>query len=134
MDAHKWHLEAGPFNVILCLNVLDRCDRPNTLLRQLRDALAFGGRLIVALVLPFNPYVEVGERSDHKPSEYLPVKGNGLEGQITSIIDRVFTPVGLRCLAWSKLPYLCEGDMGQAYYVLDDVVFVLEAHEVFFNV
>lgn len=126
----KWHSQAGPFNVIMCLNLLDRCDRPNTLLKLLKDSLAEGGRLIIALVLPFNPYVEVGERSDHKPSEYLPIKGNSPESQVASLIDRVFTPLGLRCLAWSKLPYLCEGDLGQAYYVLDDIVFVLEAVKV----
>ncbi|XP_043527469.1 protein-L-histidine N-pros-methyltransferase isoform X4 [Frieseomelitta varia] len=126
LDVEKWY-ESGPFNVILCLNLLDRCDRPNTLLRRLKSSLAPGGRLVVALVLPFSPYVEVGERGDHKPSEYLPVKGNGLEGQIASLVDRVFAPLSLRCLVWSKLPYLCEGDLGQAYYFLDDVVFVLEA-------
>ncbi|XP_047347676.1 protein-L-histidine N-pros-methyltransferase [Vespa velutina] len=127
LDVDKWHEEAGPFDVILCLNLLDRCDRPNSLLRQFRRSLTAGGRLVVALVLPFSPYVEVGERGDHKPSEYLPVKGNGLEGQIAGLVDRVFAPLGLRCLAWSKLPYLCEGDLGQAYYFLDDVIFVLEA-------
>ncbi|XP_048266197.1 protein-L-histidine N-pros-methyltransferase isoform X2 [Bombus terrestris] len=126
LDVEKWH-ESGPFDVILCLNLLDRCDRPNTLLRRLKSSLAPGGRLVVALVLPFSPYVEVGERGDHKPSEYLPVKGNGLEGQIASLVDRVFAPLSLRCLVWSKLPYLCEGDLGQAYYFLDDVIFVLEA-------
>ncbi|XP_024937610.1 methyltransferase-like protein 9 [Cephus cinctus] len=129
LDVNNWHTDAGPFDVILCLNLLDRCDRPNTLLRRLKDTLAPGGRLVVALVLPFSPYVEVGERGDHKPSEYLPVKGNGLEGQIASLIDRVFSPLGLRCLVWSKLPYLCEGDLGQAFYFLDDVVFILEAHK-----
>lgn len=85
---------------------------------------------MVALVLPFSPYVEVGERGNHKPSEYLPVRGNGLEAQIAGLIDRVFSPVGLRCLVWSKLPYLCEGDLGQSYYFLDDVIFVLEAQPV----
>lgn len=129
LDVEKWH-ESGPFDVILCLNLLDRCDRPNTLLRRLKSSLAPGGRLVVALVLPFSPYVEVGERGDHKPSEYLPVKGNGLEGQIASLVDRVFAPLSLRCLVWSKLPYLCEGDLGQAYYFLDDVIFVLEAQPV----
>ncbi|XP_012259153.2 protein-L-histidine N-pros-methyltransferase [Athalia rosae] len=129
LDVEKWHEEAGPFDVILCLNLLDRCDKPNTLLRRLKSTLSPGGRLVVALVLPFSPYVEVGERNDHKPSEYLPIKGNGLEGQIASLIDRVFGPLGLKCLAWSKLPYLCEGDLGQAFYFLDDVVFVLEAEK-----
>ncbi|KAI4499981.1 hypothetical protein M0802_004851 [Mischocyttarus mexicanus] len=126
LDVDKWYEEAGQFDVILCLNLLDRCDRPNSLLRQSRKSLRAGGRLVVALVLPFSPYVEVGDRGDHKPSEYLPIKGIGLEGSIAGLVDRVFAPLGLRCLAWSKLPYLCEGDLGQAYYFLDDVIFVLE--------
>lgn len=130
MDVEKWHENAGPFNVILALNLLDRCDKPNTLLRQLKSSLAPGGRLIIALVLPFSPYVEVGGRVDHKPSEYLPIKGSGIDGQIASLIDRVFSPLGLNCLAWSKLPYLCEGDLAQAYYFLNDYIFVLEAQEV----
>ncbi|KAK0074191.1 hypothetical protein PV325_008654 [Microctonus aethiopoides] len=128
LDIERWQ-KSGPFNVILCLNLLDRCDRPNTMLRQLKSSLAPGGRLVVAIVLPFSPYVEVGERGDHKPAEYLPVKGNGLDGQIAGLIDRVFGPIGLKCLAWSKLPYLCEGDLGQAYYFLDDAIFVLEVQE-----
>ncbi|XP_046418866.1 protein-L-histidine N-pros-methyltransferase isoform X1 [Neodiprion virginianus] len=129
LDVDNWHKEVSSFDVILCLNLLDRCDKPNTLLRRLKSTLSPGGRLVVAIVLPFSPYVEVGERNDHKPSEYLPIKGNGLEGQIASLIDRVFSPLGLKCLAWSKLPYLCEGDLGQAFYFLDDVVFVLEAED-----
>ncbi|XP_032681039.1 methyltransferase-like protein 9 isoform X2 [Odontomachus brunneus] len=130
LDAEKWHQEAGPFNVILCLNLLDRCDRPNTMLSLLKASLAPGGRLVVALVLPFSPYVEVGERGNHKPLEDLPVRENGVEAQIIELVDRVFTPAGLRCLAWSKLPYLCEGDLGQAYYFLHDMIFVLEAQPI----
>lgn len=128
LDVENWQTK-GLFNVILCLNLLDRCDRPNTLLRQLKSSLAPGGRLVVALVLPFNPYVEVGERGDHKPVEHCPVKGSGLEGQIASLIEKVFLPLGLKCRAWSKVPYLCEGDLGQAYYFLNDVIFVLEGQE-----
>ncbi|XP_057319581.1 protein-L-histidine N-pros-methyltransferase [Microplitis mediator] len=128
LDVSDWD-KTGPFNVILCLNLLDRCDRPNTLLRQLRATLAPGGRLVVALVLPFSPYVETGERGDHKPMEYLPIKGFGLEGQVAGLIDRVFEPAGLKCLAWSKLPYLCEGDLRQAFCFLEDVIFILEAEE-----
>lgn len=31
--------------------------------------------------------------------------------------------------AVTRLPYLCEGDMYNDYYVLDDAVFVLKASE-----
>ena len=61
LDAATWHDSASHYDVITCLNVLDRCDRPLTLLRQMRRALRPGGLLVVALVLPLAPYVEHGE-------------------------------------------------------------------------
>ena len=56
-----WTESGVKFDVITCLNLLDRCDRPLTLLRELRTALKPGGKVVVALVLPFNPYVEIGK-------------------------------------------------------------------------
>jgi 2-polyprenyl-3-methyl-5-hydroxy-6-metoxy-1,4-benzoquinol methylase len=59
--------EAGiKFDVITCLNLLDRCDRPLSLLRVLKASLSPGGRVVVALVLPFNPYVEIGKLTAHR--------------------------------------------------------------------
>ena len=50
------------FDTVTCLNLLDRCDRPLDLLKSIRGKLKPGhGRLLVALVLPLNPYVEFGE-------------------------------------------------------------------------
>lgn len=47
---------------IALLNVLDRCDTPFTLLAQLRAMLRPGsGRLILAVVIPFRPFVEDGK-------------------------------------------------------------------------
>jgi len=49
------------YDVISCLNLLDRCERPLTLLRQIRASLtATTGRLLLAVVLPFSSYVETG--------------------------------------------------------------------------
>lgn len=49
------------YDVISCLNLLDRCDKPLSLLEDIRKSLnPNGGRLIVAVVLPFNPCVESG--------------------------------------------------------------------------
>lgn len=39
----------------------------------------------------------------------------------------VFQQVGFQVEAVTRLPYLCEGDMYNDYYVLDDAVFVLKA-------
>ena len=50
------------YDVISCLNVLDRCDKPLTLLRHIRNSLvSTSGRAVVAVVLPFSPYVEFGK-------------------------------------------------------------------------
>jgi len=50
------------YDVISCLNLIDRCERPLTLLRQIHASLTPGtGRLLLALVLPFSSYVETGQ-------------------------------------------------------------------------
>ena len=41
------------------MNLLDRCDKPMTLLRDASELLAPGGVLLLAVVLPFRPLVEV---------------------------------------------------------------------------
>ncbi|XP_066994843.2 protein-L-histidine N-pros-methyltransferase [Anabrus simplex] len=127
LDIETWK-EEGKFNVISCLNLLDRCDRPLTLLQELREALAPEGRVIVALVLPFQPYVEIG-RVDHRPTEWLPIQGTTFEDQVVSAISDVFEPAGFFVERWSRVPYLCEGDLNQAFYWLDDAIFVLRSQE-----
>jgi len=53
---------ARHYDVISCLNLLDRCERPLTLLRQIRASLTPStGRLVLAVVLPFSSYVETGQ-------------------------------------------------------------------------
>jgi len=50
------------YDVISCLNLLDRCERPLTLLQQIQASLTpTTGRLILAVVLPFSSYVETGQ-------------------------------------------------------------------------
>ena len=49
------------YDVISCLNLLDRCERPLILLQQIRASLTPStGRLVLAVVLPFSSYVETG--------------------------------------------------------------------------
>ena len=56
----------GKFECISLLNVLDRCDAPFTLLTQLRSLLAPGGTLVLAVVIPFRPFVEDGKRTGRR--------------------------------------------------------------------
>ncbi|KAK5642097.1 hypothetical protein RI129_008264 [Pyrocoelia pectoralis] len=125
LEIDKW-FSLRKYEVISCLNVLDRCDRPLLLLHQIREALEHGGRALIAVVLPFSPYVETGT-SDHKPKETLPVTGDTFEQQVSSLINDVFVPAGFEVITWTRVPYLCEGDLRQSYYWLDDAVFLLSA-------
>ncbi|CAE7628410.1 METTL9 [Symbiodinium sp. CCMP2456] len=50
----------GTFDCIALMNVLDRCSRPRSLLQELRRRLTPPGRLLIAVVLPFRPFVEHG--------------------------------------------------------------------------
>lgn len=121
--------EGQLYDVICCLNVLDRCEAPLALLRTLRAKLARpAGRLVLAVVLPLSQYVEGGS-SGTQPLEVLHVRGSTLERQAQSLYRDVLVPAGFVVESWTRLPYLCEGDLEQAYYWLDDVVLVLRAAE-----
>jgi SAM-dependent methyltransferase len=70
-------LQAEPYDAIALLNVLDRCDKPRTLLQRCLALLKPGGRLIVALALPYRPFYYLGPSTpdplerlecDHGPS------------------------------------------------------------------
>ncbi|KFQ03244.1 Methyltransferase-like 9, partial [Leptosomus discolor] len=114
------------YDVISCLNLLDRCDQPLTVLKDIRSVLEpTRGRVILALVLPFHPYVENVGGKWEKPSEVLEIKGHTWEEQVNSLPE-VFSRAGFAIEAFTRLPYLCEGDMYNDYYVLDDAVFVLK--------
>ncbi|KAJ7401390.1 Otoancorin [Pitangus sulphuratus] len=195
LGVNEWQNTGFQYDVISCLNLLDRCDQPLTLLKDIRSVVEpTKGRVILALVLPFHPYVEnessinhkfdaqytlkrqkeaalndrQGKGSDHKerehsravheqqgrdddhggegefptalllscsiikiggkwekPSEVLEIKGQTWEEQVNSLPE-VFSKAGFAIEAFTRLPYLCEGDMYNDYYVLDDAVFVLK--------
>lgn len=58
----EWQQTSFQYDVISCLNLLDRCDDPLALLREMRRSLVpRTGRVILAAVLPFQPYVEIGK-------------------------------------------------------------------------
>ncbi|XP_009975484.1 PREDICTED: methyltransferase-like protein 9 [Tauraco erythrolophus] len=125
LGINEWQNTGFQYDVISCLNLLDRCDQPLTVLKDIRSVLEpTRGRVILALVLPFHPYVENGGKWE-KPSEVLEIKGHTWEEQVNSLPE-VFRKAGFAIEAFTRLPYLCEGDMYNDYYVLDDAVFVLK--------
>lgn len=126
IDIENWANGHLIYDVISCLNLLDRCNYPLNILKQIKATLRpETGRLVVALVLPFSAYVE--ENSvDHKPAEKLGIQGNTFEDQTTDMINNVFKPLGFELVTFSRVPYLSEGDLSTSFYVLHDAIFVLK--------
>eukprot|EP00729_Bicosta_minor_P014322 gene14322-14193_t len=108
---------AGDGNVTAQLGKL--VSGPEDLIKDLRDSVVPGtGRIVIAVVLPFRPSVEVGSKWV-APSQRLPVTGSTAHQHAKSFAKDVFEPLGM------KAPYLCEGDITQPYYLLHDYIYVL---------
>ena len=107
-------------------NLLDRVDRPRSLLRDAISLLRPGGQLLITVVLPFRPFVENG-RNREAPSEGLdlPYDAN-FETSASLLWSRLFEGEGLRLRSFSRLPYLSAGDQFCRCYCLEDAVFVLD--------
>ena len=67
------------------------------------------------------------DSEDHVPTENLQIKGATFEEQVKQLTAAVFQPAGFQVEAFSRVPYLCEGDLRHSFYVLNDAVFVLKA-------
>lgn len=126
------------YDTISCLNLLDRCDKPFSLLKQIKSSLKLNGYLIVAIVLPFKPYVEYNK--DNRPSEQLPFYSsnynnsaiannneNIINEQITILVNNVFKTLDFELISFTRLPYLCEGNLAQSFYYLIDHVFIFKS-------
>jgi hypothetical protein len=131
------------YSMVALLNVLDRCDKPATLLREIRAHLVASAAateakapplLLLACVLPFCPFVEDGA-VQRAPTEELSMGGGGLcrerssfERSLAKLVLSVLEPLGFRVRAWTRLPYLSQGDgAASAYFALDDAVLLLSA-------
>lgn len=68
----------------------------------------------------------VAGKDDHIPTENIRLEGQSFEEQVTCLVRHVFEPAGFELERFTRLPYLCEGDLQQSFYVLDDAVFVLK--------
>ncbi|CAH0488636.1 unnamed protein product [Peronospora farinosa] len=129
---HEFVQSRKPYNIISMLNVLDRADKPLTMLREIREMLdRKNGLFLLAVVLPFSAFVEVGTQRI-APTEKLPMQGGlcadgaSFEVAASLLLRNVLVPAGFKLRHFTRVPYLCRGDMHQPYYVLSDAIFVLE--------
>ena len=124
LDLAEHYLPGARFDVITCLNVLDRTRRPRRLLERLRNLLNPGGRLVLALVLPYEPFFYTGP-STSDPLERLACAEPEWEAAVSSLVERELLPLGFELHSVSRAPYLSFGDTARGLYQLDDAILVL---------
>ncbi|GAB6030663.1 hypothetical protein CHUAL_007519 [Chamberlinius hualienensis] len=121
-----WPDDQRKYDLISCLNVLDRCNTPITLLKLMMAKVnPDGGLILLAFVTPFQPYVEFGHNGTNLPIERMNVTGVKFEEQVNTFYENVLKPLNLEIVRWTKLPYLCEGNLHQSFYWLTDAVFII---------
>jgi len=115
-------------DTIACLNVIDRCARPRSLLTHLHSMLPADGRLLLSVPLPLRPHVHVGPRTAD-PEESLPVPlgapDQSWEASATTLVEGLLLPLGFEVERLSRLPYLSRGDALAPLYVLDAAILLL---------
>jgi SAM-dependent methyltransferase len=125
IDLAEQDLPGERFDLIACLNVLDRTARPRQLLRRLVALLEPKGRLVLALALPYRPFYYAGA-STPDPLERLACSDARWERAIGQLVERELEPLGLELTSLSRAPYLSFGDTERGLYELDDAILVLE--------
>jgi len=127
LDLTEQELPGAGFDLITCLNVLDRTARPRRLLARLRDLLEPGGRLVIALVLPYEPFFYDGS-STTDPFERLACPETSWEAAVSALAERELEPLDLSVISVSRAPYLSFGDTARGLYQLDCAILVLQRH------
>ena len=120
-------LKQERFDVISLLNVLDRCDRPLSLLGSARRLLKPNGLLLIALVLPYSPFVYDGPQT-RPPKERLPIYQKGFEASTVELLNLALRGLSLEIMSLSRAPYLSGGDADNELYELDDLLVLAKAH------
>jgi SAM-dependent methyltransferase len=111
------------FGVISLLNVIDRTNKPRTLLGSITRQMPSGGILMLSTPLPYEPFYYAGSVT-RAPEEQLRIQAEGWEEQLGELWRLELAPLGLSLDAFTRVPYLSGGDAGHPAYVLDSAVLV----------
>ena len=129
---------ARDFDVISCLNVIDRCNDPGALLRGMAALLhPERGRIVLSMPLPMEKVVKANilrtmpclgaecVDAQARLGRSLGPTGTSWEDAAAGMVE-VFQAHGFEVQALSRAPYVCQGDNAAVMYVLDAAVFVLK--------
>jgi hypothetical protein len=126
------------FDVVSLFNVLDRCNKPKSLLAEACECLKLdGGKMIVAMVYPYRPFVVENKLLKQEPEERIfptaalgeePLHDSTFEAFCEAVLTGFFQPAGLSLYSYTRVPYMCQNndDMGTPFSCLDCAIFVLE--------
>lgn len=112
----------GEYELVLLLNVLDRCEAPITILEQIKKVKK--KYLLVSIVLPFKGFYTSGTKQMPQEENFMDYFKNWEES--VNILNKKFENLGFEVLTISRLPYLSEGNFNKYMYFLDTVVFLLK--------
>ena len=104
----------GRFDAVALLNVLDRCDRPRSLLRRALGLLEPGGVALVSVPLPTRPHLDVGGVTVD-PDEPLGGDGETFEEALAHLVEATLEPCGMRLSRIARAAYLSRGTPGELH-------------------
>jgi SAM-dependent methyltransferase len=111
------------FDIISILNVIDRSERPNSLLRNSAEFLKDDGYIIIATPLPIRQAVWTTVWNEADESLGLVGQG-GFEECLNDFVRTVLTPLGLEPTSIARLPYVCKSDDMDNMEWFDDAIIV----------
>jgi len=112
---------SGDYELIGLLNVLDRCDKPISILKSIQKIKK--KFVIISIVLPFRGFYTEGL---NKLPQIEKVIGSYKEWEESvHRLSRLFLDLGFNIEKISRLPYLSEGNFKSNMYSLDTAIFIL---------
>jgi len=116
---------AGKHELIALFNVLDRCSRPVSLVKEVVSRLTSNGWILLATPLPFRGKHFEGT-AQREPAEELPRTPKDTQEWAAHaqwlLHDALPQSLQLRPAVFTRVPYISMGDREHGAYVMTDVV------------
>ena len=109
---------SGEFELVTCLNVLDRCDKPITILKDIYNVKKRFA--MFSIVLPFKGFYNNGKKQCKQLEEVIGCYKEWEES--VHRLCKLFMDIGYTIEKISRVPYLSEGDFKKQMYYLDTVI------------